>query len=554
MGLGDCLEKIFNRVVEDRIDPPALRAAGEPWLTVSQLNDDYEQVLASTYSCDFSHLLLHFLEFLNANQSNAFLQGHLTEVLVRPPLTHVLVDEYQDTNPIQEEIYLRLCDSPPHNLTVVGDDDQALYRFRGGTVECMVGFTSACQQRWGVAPPIVYLTDNHRSDSDIVTWCNDYIGSFAQMGPPNVRIAGKPQLSPFLGRTGTGVHPAVALIRRPTIAACADDFATLVHDLVSNGIVQDYSQCALLLRSTRNTQLNAGPYQTALENRGIPVYNPRSKDFQEQPEIAQALGAFVRIVDPDLQNIGGLMSGRIRDLVGTWVTEFDTISQTHPVLEDYVVRGAAAIRNKLAGEMVTTDLPAILYRIYSHQPFVTYQQDPETDLRLSKLTRLFEAFCSQYGRPLQISTTQDGELHGAWYGNFYYGLCGYIVARGLDDDEEDEVVCPPDYLPIMTVHQAKGLEFDFVFAGTLGRQVRAGDAHYLEQDLRPFRRAQPIVVHQVADAIWHDDVRQHFVAYSKAKYGLILLATNSQVRSQAGSTASFGGPGGGWMQQRVPML
>ena len=57
---------------------------------------------------------------------------------------------YQDTNPIQEEIYFKMAENSPHNLVVVGDDDQALYRFRGGTVESMVTFSQKCESRWDI--------------------------------------------------------------------------------------------------------------------------------------------------------------------------------------------------------------------------------------------------------------------------------------------------------------------------------------------------------------------------------------------------------------------
>ena len=177
---------LFNRLIEDQIDLGKLQGAGGAWATLHQAYQTYEQELAGAYSCDFAHLLRHFLSFLATGQGSAFLQGSGE---VRPPLTHVLVDEYQDTNPIQESIYFGLSDSSPHNITVVGDDDQALYRFRGGTVECMVGFPSMCQTRWNISPHVVYLSDNHRSDQDIVNWCNSYITSFPQMAAPNVRIS-----------------------------------------------------------------------------------------------------------------------------------------------------------------------------------------------------------------------------------------------------------------------------------------------------------------------------------------------------------------------------
>ena len=548
------LARVFSRLVEDRIDINALQAAGGHWLALYNAYQTYRQALTAAYSCDFSHLLLNFQEFLVSAESNALRQGSDAIAAVRPPLTHVLVDEYQDTNPIQESIYLSLCDADPHNLTVVGDDDQSLYRFRGGTVECMVGFPIACQNRWGITPQTIYLLDNHRSDSDIVAWCNNYITSFQQMNVPNARIQGKPHLNSAIGRSGTGAHPAVGLIRRQRVHECASDFATLVSDLLAQGVIHDYSQCALLLRSTQNRPQAAGPYQAALEAQGIRVYNPRSRDFQDQPEIAQALGAFVRIVDPQLNQLQNLLSGRIQTLIQGWVDEYDGISPNYIDLANYVTTGANAVQNKGTNELVTQDLPTILYRIFAHEPFVTYQSNPEMDLRLSKLTRLFEAFCAQYRRQLRTSVTIPGQIHEAWFTNFYYGLSGYISRRGLDDDEDEDMVCPPGYFPIMTVHQAKGLEFDFVFVGNLGTKVSEGAAHNLEQDLRPFRLQQPTVVHTTSDASWHDEIRQHFVAYSRAKYALVLMSSYSQLRNLPDYTASYGGLGGGWVRQTVPLL
>ena len=421
------IQKIFNRIIEDRIDLNALQAAGGPWAALHQANQTYEQALATAHACDFSLLLHFFREFLDTGQGTLFLDGDTTGV--RLPLTHVLVDEYQDTNPIQESIYLRLCDAAPHNITVVGDDDQALYRFRGGTVECMVGFSAACQTRWNVTPQIIYLSDNHRSDSLIVGWCNTYITSFPQMAAPNVRIPGKPALNSAVGRTGT--HPAVGLIRTGTVGAAATAMATLVADLRTNNVIQDYSQCVLLLRSTRNSPMFAGPYITALQAQNIPIYNPRSKDYLEQTEVAQCLGAFVRIIDPQLTHQGGLLSPSIRQLVQGWVNEYDTLAAGNAALANYVAQGAQAIANKPAGDRITPATPTILYRILAHQPFVGYQANPEMDLRLSKMTRLFESFCSQYGRELWTDNTNAGQLPGWWYGNFYYGLCGYLEKKGL---------------------------------------------------------------------------------------------------------------------------
>ena len=343
------------------------------------------------------------------------------------------------------------------------------------------------------------------------------------------------------------------MIRKGTVRDCAVEVANLVEGLLANGIIQDYSQCVLLLRSAKNSARYAGPFQRELAGQNIPVYNPRSSDYLDQPEVAQCLGAFIRIVDPSLSQLQTVL-GRSAAMVSGWVQEYDSIAPHSPELADYVVKGANAITNKGVGELVTADTPTILYRILSRQPFVGYQSDPERDLRLSKLTRLFEAFCAQYGRQLRIDKTQAGELPRWWYGNFYYGLCGYMAQERLNDDEDEDVTCPPGYFPIMTVHQAKGLEFDFVFVGNLGMSVWNSSSHHIEQDLRQYRRNPPAVSHPIADAQWHDDIRQHFVAYSRARYSLILVASDAQLRKQVTETAAFGGNGGGWVRQNVLRL
>ena len=544
------LMALFNRLIEDQIDLGRLQVAGGAWSALHDAYKIYEQELAGAYSCDFAHLLRYFLDFLTTGQGNAFLQGGGE---VRLPLTHILVDEYQDTNPIQESIYFQLSDAVPHNITIVGDDDQALYRFRGGTVECIVGFPSMCQTRWKMNPQTIYLSDNHRSDERIVEWCNNYISSFPRMTASNVRISHKPALSSSLGRTGTGQHPAVGLIREGTVKDCAVGVANLAKDLLSNGIIQDYSQCVLLLRSSRKSANYAGHYQNALEGQGIRVYNPRSSDYLNQPEVGQCLGAFIRIIDPKLIHLQAVL-GRSVPMVNSWVDDYDAIAPTYPDLADYVTKGAWAIAGKGNDELVTADTPTILYRVLSHQPFVGYQSNPERDLRLSKLTRLFEAFCAQYGRQLRTDNVQAGELPGWWYGYFYYGLCGYLAHKRLNDDEDEEVAYPLGYFPIMTVHQAKGLQFDFVFVGNLGLGIWDSSAHHIEQDLRQFRNSFPSVIHSISDAQWHDDIRQHFVAYSRAKHALILVASNGQLSRKATETASFGGQGGGWVVQTVPRL
>src|SRR4029078_8552664 len=128
--------------------------------------------------------------------------------------------EYQDTNLVQEEIYLTLARREPHNVVVVGDDDQALYRFRGGSVEGMVSFDEACQAFLGIGAGIVArypLVANFRSHPVIVAFCNDYITAFPSMAQPRARVPNKPAL--VAAGSIAGQYPAVGQLRATTLNA-----------------------------------------------------------------------------------------------------------------------------------------------------------------------------------------------------------------------------------------------------------------------------------------------------------------------------------------------
>src|SRR5205823_14504603 len=95
----------------------------------------------------------------------------------RSVLRHVIVDEYQDTNYVQEALFFHLA-TGHRNLCVVGDDDQALYRFRGSTVENLVEFESRCRKKLGLPPHTINLGTNYRSQRAIVSFYSRFIQQF----------------------------------------------------------------------------------------------------------------------------------------------------------------------------------------------------------------------------------------------------------------------------------------------------------------------------------------------------------------------------------------
>jgi DNA helicase-2/ATP-dependent DNA helicase PcrA len=518
---------LFNRIVQDMIDLNVIQDAGGPWTLLAEAYHDYEQSLQSHRRVDFAHLQQEFLEFLRTERGNLFLEGDGSDA--HPGIEHVMVDEYQDTNPIQEAIYLELA-RRNHNLCVVGDDDQALYRFRGGTVDCMVTFDRACSREWGISfaqDRKKFLSTNYRSHSEICRYYDSYISSFPEMAVDNARVSGKPQLTP--GSQISGNYPSVAYICGETIGETAENFARLVRDLLDNQIIERPSQCALLMRSVRETKHWAGPFASALRDEGIQPYNPRSRTFLEQEEIKAALGAFISIIDPHEVALAQIGGHGIRDKVNQWINgHLDNVT---PALEAYVDNSLNTIRSLPRNHLLKPNILDILYRILSQEPFVEWKEDPESSYRLGRLTKMFESYSSiSYpNRPgssrgkLKMDGTLNGQISLRWRKNFYYSFVGLLVSEGVSDPEYGEIITPPDRLPIMTVYQAKGLEFPFVFVYRLILSPGASSSIRLEEDLSPFRQITRQTNFTPEQRALQDLIRFYYVAYSRAQYALIHL-------------------------------
>ena len=129
--------------------------------TVRRVYTRYQELLRASNALDFGDLLLLLVELFRTN----------AEVLekYRRRFRHVLVDEFQDTNPVQYQL-LQLLAPPGSNLVVVGDDDQSIYRWRGAEVDNILGFP-----RDYPGTKVVKLEQNYRSDQNILEAANAVI-------------------------------------------------------------------------------------------------------------------------------------------------------------------------------------------------------------------------------------------------------------------------------------------------------------------------------------------------------------------------------------------
>lgn len=168
--MSNLLLDIKNRLYYDQVDFKELivNENSEGSKIALEAISDYFNELKKRNILDFSMLESKFLNWLSSGKLDIFLK----EIKI------VLIDEYQDTNLLQEKIYFKLAESALSNggnITVVGDDDQSLYRFRGATVDLFTNFIERAKKQLNIDVIEVNLSHNYRSSEDIVNLCNRFV-------------------------------------------------------------------------------------------------------------------------------------------------------------------------------------------------------------------------------------------------------------------------------------------------------------------------------------------------------------------------------------------
>ncbi|MCL2116127.1 MAG: DEAD/DEAH box helicase [Methanobrevibacter sp.] len=168
--MSDILIDIKNRIYYDQVDVNELISNEKSEGAKESYNAifDYIDELKNRNIIDFPMLESMFFESLDLGKLDEFLD----EIQI------ILVDEYQDTNLLQEKIYFGLAKAAIANggsITVVGDDDQSLYRFRGATVDLFTNFPKRAEKNLNIKIKEVNLSDNYRSSESIINLCNHFV-------------------------------------------------------------------------------------------------------------------------------------------------------------------------------------------------------------------------------------------------------------------------------------------------------------------------------------------------------------------------------------------
>lgn len=493
----------FDKITEELIEAQHLIAAEEPFLRrIGSSYLAYEKALIDNNRVDFAHLQSMIYALLTDPEQADSLACDIR---------YVLVDEYPDTNYVQEQLLLKLTEWT-RNLCVVGDEDQSLYRFRGATVRNILGFPTRFPDCM-----VVKLTTNYRSHKSITQKYDRWMASADWSNPHGVPFRYDKQIAadPY------GEHPhysAVFCIWGQDERDEASRFADLVHFLKASGVIEDYSQVALLLHSVREE--HSGPYLAALKARGIPTFCPRARAYFENDEIRLMVACFAVLFGWYGQGRGEV-TGTLAELA-RYVDEGIVLlarrfGPPHPLaleLQKWVGE-IAALREGEALDLRPADF---FYRLLALEPFINEVRNENVARNLAIYSQLLNVFQSYYHYTVVTHRNRES-LRFHLFNSFLH----LLHDGGINEYEDPDQPFPKGHVQVMTIHQAKGLEFPVVVVGSLSTQLSS--PKQIDRDLSPFYHRPPF---EPEDRITlFDRMRLHYVAFSRPQKVLVLTAHES---------------------------
>lgn len=487
----------FDKITEELIDVGALEASMQPFLNgIAAAYRSYERALATRNRVDFAHMQKIVHDLLGELDQRQALGNEVR---------YVLVDEYQDTNYIQEQLLIRLTETT-RNLCVVGDEDQSLYRFRGATVRNILEFP----QRFPGCRTVT-LSTNYRSHRAIVERYDGWMASvdWSNRAGPQFRFDKRITAA-------DGDHPeypAVVSVWGQNRRDEARRIAELVKWLEANQIIQDYSQVALLLHSVRAD--HSGEYLSALERQGIGAFCPRARTYFDNPEVRLMVACFALIFGW-YGDGRGEVSGSVAELAayvdGALVDLAQSYAPPH-ALGETLRAWVAEIASLKEGEALDLRPADYFYRVLAHKPFSDALKNENAARNLATFSQLLNTFQNYYHYSLVTHRNRDF-IRFHLFGSFIR----LLHEGGINEYEDPDQPFPKGHVQVMTIHQAKGLEFPVVIVGSLSDELDSPKR--IDRNLGPFYHRPPF---EPEDRITlFDRMRRHYVAFSRPQKLLVL--------------------------------
>ena len=447
---------------------------------IAALYQEYQQTLKKNNAVDFDDLIMKTVELFK--DCPDVLQSYQNR------FRYIMVDEYQDTNSAQFEL-IRLLAGDRHNLCVVGDDDQSIYKFRGANIRNILDF-----EKYYPEAAVIRLEQNYRSTQNILDGANAIIAN-------NKNRKGKSLW------TSAGAGEKIIL---NTVNSERDESDFIVDEIMKNvAHGKKMSDHAILYRmnaQSRNLEIT-------LTKSGIPHKIIGGNRFFDRKEIKDIVSYFAvinnpadnvrlqRIINVPKRGIGETMFANVLEIAtGLGISAFEVCERSDEFQKTLrsaqkLMGFAGMIKHFQALLEEGMNLSDLLQEVLDETKYFDYlDEDPETaEDRKNNISELSSMF---------IKYQEEDEE---------FDLSSFLedVALVSDIDSYNEA---DDAVVLMTLHSAKGLEFPIVFIPGMEEGIFPGNQSiYSDEDLEEERRLAYVGVTRAKEKLYLINARQRML-------------------------------------------
>ncbi len=443
---------------------------------------------------------------------------------------YILVDEFQDTNYAQFQLVQELA-AGHRNLTVVADDDQSIYKFRGAAISNILNFNDAYPEA-----KYVVLNQNYRSTQAIL----DAAYKLIRHNDPD-RLEVKQQIDKKLRGREPGGKP-VEHLHFDTLSAEAEAVAAMIAQKVARDGLK-YGEHCVLVRSNSS----ADPYLQALAEKKIPYRFSGNRGLYQREEIRLVIAFLKTLADPrdaqslyqlalseiyrmpmaDLQLCLGLHSTTHRPLINLF-RQPDEFEWSAPLSAEGRVTMAkiAADHDKFLEKSRQLPAYALLYHFLKDTGYLNRLaagESAESDYKLRNLAKFFNTVQGY----ANFTTAGDA----AFFAQHLDLMRDFGDDPGLADADLDE-----DAVQVLTIHKAKGLEFPVVFMVGLVAKKFPTEARHSTIDL-----PEALIKDKLPEGDFHvqEERRLFYVGMTRAQHELYLTSARDHGGAKARKVSLF---------------
>ncbi len=516
----DYLNYAEKNLAENTGAEPDKKESAEKILEAAQAYDLYQKILLEQGNLDFGDLIINTLKLFKTRQT--VLEKY------RRQFKYLLVDEFQDTNHAQYEL-LKLLAHPGNNLTVCGDDDQSIYKFRGASISNILMFKNDFPETQEVV-----LLKNYRNQQNILDLSHDFI----QLNNPNrLEAQLKDKISKKLSARTKGMAE-IAQIHSETLDREVISVVKKIVKLKEEKKL-NWNDFAILVRANDAAE----PFVTALNAQGLPYQFISAKGLFQKPEIVDLI-AYLRLLDNyhESSAVYRILSLKvfnipIEDIVKLLhyanrksISLYESLSQAQLLglkpeskkkidkLLALITRHYELTRTKSVGQ--------VLYRFVKESGYLEKLTKKETLDNAEKIINLNKFF----NKIAEFESQNDEKS----VKNFMAEL--KIMLEIGEDPSPAVMLEGPEAIKIMTVHSAKGLEFTYVFIVNLVDK-RFPTVERREQIEIPDALVKEIV--PTGDIHLQEERRLFYVAMTRAKHGLYFTSADNYGGQRKKKTSRF---------------